>query len=471
MSYTEFYMNASGNNMNAGSTSSDAGGSDSPSATSTNGSWNSSTNVFTAASGTPFSGVSAGEWASIATDGATNGAAHVAQVSSVGGGGASLTLSSTNKFGNGSSTSATGRTCRVGGAWADLKGMAQTMPAGTTAPLSMRVNVKFGTFAHTTTSITIGMSGTGSKRIVFRGYTSTPGDLDSQPTTNRTTSRESGSDIPSWTWTSGALTVFGDYITLKNLDIYSEASAATAICSGSYGEFDRVRFTNGGSNSASTACRCESVSGKWTACSFTANLSTSLYVVRVSISGTTELTGCIIGSGILGIDLQAGSTLICLGCVIDTVSSHGIQAGSAYLKVDRCRIAGTTGDGIRFTSIATNGASVTNTQFVGCGGYDINNTSASNNECRIYCSNNSSYSPTSGHSNGMGDSTEYRVVTEASDPRGDLSAAGIAAGLPGVFEQSGLLVEALDIGLQEVPSGGGTSGMLYAADMTGGFGG
>lgn len=463
MSYTEFYMNAGGNNQNAGSTSSDAGGSDSPSVTSTNGSWNSATNVFTAASGTPFSGVSAGQWASVYIDGATSGTTWVAQVASVGGGGASLTLSSTNKFGNGTSTSATGRTCRVGGAWADCRGMANTMPGGTTAPLSMRVNVKFGTYAHTTASITIGMSGTGGKRIVFRGYTSTPGDLDSQPTGLRTTSRQSGSHIPSWTWTTGALTVSGDFVSLKNLDIYSEASAATAICSGAYQEYDRCRFTNAGSNLASVACRCESTGGKWAACSFLAVSGTSQYVVRVS--SVTKLISPVISSGILGIDLQAGGALTLLGGLVQSVTSHGLQAGSAEVMVDRASFRQCGGDSIRITGIATNGGCITNTQFTASGGYDINNTSGSGNECRFYLSNNSTYSATSGHINGMGDSTEYRLVTESADPFFEPTALGVGAGLPGWLESLSSQ-EALDIGIQLVPSGGG--GTTGIASLVGG---
>jgi hypothetical protein len=112
MAFTEFYCDASaGANVNAGDLTANGV------VTSTNGDWgNATANRFTAASGTPFSGVSVGDFASVYLDGATI-AVYIARVTAVNGGGASLDLSTTAISGTAPATGATGRSCTTGGAW------------------------------------------------------------------------------------------------------------------------------------------------------------------------------------------------------------------------------------------------------------------------------------------------------------------------------------------------------------------
>lgn len=111
MPYTEFYCDyTNGLNTNAGDNSANG------LVTSTNGGWSTTTNVFTAASGTPFSGVSVGDFASVYTDGSTV-TGYITRVTAVGGGGATLTLSTTAKAGTAPTTATTGITCKTGGVW------------------------------------------------------------------------------------------------------------------------------------------------------------------------------------------------------------------------------------------------------------------------------------------------------------------------------------------------------------------
>src|SRR5262245_7681928 len=132
MAFSEFYITGTGDNVNAGSTTANAA-----SVTSTNGDWgNAAANRFTAASGTPFSAVNVGEWASVYLDGAVT-AVYVAQVTAVNAGGASIDLSSTIKMGTAPATGATGRSCKIGGAWADF-GVAPTIFAAGPAGVSTR---------------------------------------------------------------------------------------------------------------------------------------------------------------------------------------------------------------------------------------------------------------------------------------------------------------------------------------------
>lgn len=170
--FTEFYCDAAtGSNINAGDNKTVT--------TATNGDWgNALANRFTAASGTPFSAVAVGDWASVYTDGATVGV-YVARVTAVNAGGASLDLSSTAKSGTAPTTAATGRSCTVGGKWKGPNG-ASAFPVGFVQSTMMnasshpvRINFKSGT----TYAITAGMSTTNAGPIFWQGYTTTPGDL------------------------------------------------------------------------------------------------------------------------------------------------------------------------------------------------------------------------------------------------------------------------------------------------------
>ncbi len=175
--FTEFYVQTTGSNLNAGSTSSDTA-----SVTSINGDWgNAAANTFTAASGTPFSSVTAGvDYASIYLDGAST-TGYVARVASVGGGGASVTLSTTIIAGSAPASGATGRTCKIGGAWAGVAGSVD-LPFGFVASslsgtsiTPVRVSWKDGTYT-ATDSISHG-----NDTIFFEGYLTTPGDNGAKP--------------------------------------------------------------------------------------------------------------------------------------------------------------------------------------------------------------------------------------------------------------------------------------------------
>lgn len=173
MPFTEFYCNAAtGAQINAGDLTANGV------VTSTNGDWgNAAANRFTAAAGTPFSGVSVGDFASVYLDGATV-AVYIGRVTAVNAGGASLDISATAKMGTAPSTGATGRSCTTGGAWkgpnaADgfpftLIGLTLTNAAAD----QPRVNMKNGT----TYAITAAITTTANGPWTIEGYTTTVGD-------------------------------------------------------------------------------------------------------------------------------------------------------------------------------------------------------------------------------------------------------------------------------------------------------
>lgn len=110
--YTQFYAQSGGSVMNGGS---DNG--NSAAYTSTNGNWD-GTSIFTPTdSSTPASSVTVGQFASVYVDGATT-PVYFARVTAVAAGvNGAITLSTTSKSGAAPSSSATGRSIKVGGAW------------------------------------------------------------------------------------------------------------------------------------------------------------------------------------------------------------------------------------------------------------------------------------------------------------------------------------------------------------------
>lgn len=172
MAFTEFYCDTStGANINAGDLTANGV------VTSTNGAWSTVTNIFTATGGTPFSGVSVGDFASLYLDGGTV-SVYVARVTAVGGGGLTLTLSSTAKSGTAPTTVALGVSCTTGGAWKGPNA-AEAFPFGFSAATmtnaaadKVRVN-----FKNTSTySITAAMVHSLSGYVRWEGYTTTVAD-------------------------------------------------------------------------------------------------------------------------------------------------------------------------------------------------------------------------------------------------------------------------------------------------------
>jgi hypothetical protein len=174
--FVDFFCNAStGANINAGS---DAG---TVTYTSTNGNWSTVTNIFTPTDGTnPVSaGVMVGQYASIYVDGATL-AVYIAKITAVtNAANGTITVSSTLKAGSAPTTSATGRSIKVGGAWKGPNGASGfpldlgTLPNLATANSDkVCINLK----NNASYVMTAGITETGSQNCQVQGYTTTVRD-------------------------------------------------------------------------------------------------------------------------------------------------------------------------------------------------------------------------------------------------------------------------------------------------------
>lgn len=169
MAFQEFYCDAAtGSNINAGDNKTVV--------TSTNGGWSTVTNIFTAAAGTPFSGVNIGDYAALYND-STTPAVFLARVTAIGGGGATLTLSSTAKAG-GLVTTTPGISCTVGGVWLGPNAASGFPFTLTTLGACVdgsgnlpRINMKSGTNYAITAIIT-----NASNNVTVQGYQTSAGD-------------------------------------------------------------------------------------------------------------------------------------------------------------------------------------------------------------------------------------------------------------------------------------------------------
>lgn len=425
MAYTEFYMQTTGSNVNAGSTNADAA-----SITQTNGSWDITADTFIATAGLPFAAVSVGDWASIYNDGATV-TPYISQVTAVNSLGASITLSTTVKFGTKTAAGATGKSCKIGGAWADLGMTAASVALNTgTVPLSTRINVKAGTYASTTTARTLALAGATTTPLWWRGYNAAIGDLDADFTTAK----------PSITFTTGTLTASGTHQIFSNLSfVATTATSRTVNVTGAGIKFDRCRFDAQNASAAAYACTIGAATTRFSRCWFKATTTATQVVLS---SFVTECYGCVFLGGGHGLTSD-NANLIAVGCVFRSNGGDGIRriTGASGLVIVGCTFYAPTSDGIEMTVVPTTAqvAMIANCLFVSCL-YDINNSSGTVTNA-IHRAHNATYNFTSGHEFGFTDSPDFTAytdssssVTSATDMTPVAGSNALAHGIPGLFE-------------------------------------
>ena len=173
MAFTEFYAQTTGDNLNAGSTTSDAAA-----FTYAGGTFVRATGVFTVASGNPSSdGVAVGDFASIYTTAGATVATFVGRVTARDATTITVSLSAIAGATSTVSETAAAATCKVGGAWKGPNGTVAFPFAFATSTMTNssgdvpRVNFKSGTYSPTS-AMTHNLAGP----VVFEGYYSTVGD-------------------------------------------------------------------------------------------------------------------------------------------------------------------------------------------------------------------------------------------------------------------------------------------------------
>lgn len=412
MAFTEFYCDsANGNNVNAGSTTS--GTAD---ATTTNGNWDATTGVFIAASGTPFASTNVGDFASVYNDGATV-AVFVGRVTTVTSS-TQITVSLTAKMGTAPTTSATARSCKIGGCWKgpnSSSGFPLSLIVGTLTNASgdpVRVNYKNNASYSVTSAIT-GITNTGNINVTHQGYSSTVGDGGRATLTTATNSIG--------LLTSGINNSYIDMI-FSNTASTGSSIMVTATNSGQF--FYRCVFTGGRASGVSVASRailveCEAYDNNRNNTANSAGFQgqQNCHFVRCISHDNT-------GSNTSGWYFTGSTqTPSLIDCIADTNGNHGFSSAASTAThcyvFKNCEAYGNTGAGISIGTSTTNSVYyIENCNFSKNGTYGIDANSATGQVFATNCGfgGGATYDNDSGQTNGLKTDFNQGPITYTTHP-------------------------------------------------------
>lgn len=368
-SYTEWFCNSTGTNINAGSTTNAT-----PTFSNSNQNWDSTTGIYTS-TGSDLSGVSVGMWASVFVDGATT-AVFVGRITAVDDTLDTITVSTTIKTGTAPSTSATGRSIVVGGAWYGPWYSGATVdnwPISTvndrltnTSLASPRINFK-NDRVYGTTNVIQNSNGP----IRFQGFATNAGDFGRAWLTGSTV----GAGHAAFTF-NGANVDVTDFIFATN-----GASANAALVTGGNNEqyFSRCVFRDSRGAGISTAGftflnECES---------FLCNANNTAGTSGFNISGASSvLVRCVahdnVGTGTSGFIINSTCSLI--NCIADSNGRDGLTFNAVnMLSVEGCDFYNNGTNGINLTGASATTVLIENCNFIGngvglTGAYAINSS-------------------------------------------------------------------------------------------------
>lgn len=378
--YTEFYCDASvsanNTNVNAGSTTGAP-----VYGPSVNGNWD-GTSVFTPTDGTtPASTVSAGMWMSVYYDNSTNlvqagtMGGIIALVTNVAAGvNGAITVDRQTISGTSPTSSATGRSARVGGSWAGPYGTIG-FPFGfitavsTNGPYTTRVNFKNASSYVITAAVAHNNAGP----TTFQGYASSPGDGGKASILDNTTS----TSYALMTLNGSAVNIeFSDFI------ISSSFSVGTSVGFNVVGGRNRIwrvvvhdvrnfGFAAGGSLDMFEECeayRCNQ------------NNSANVGGFRLNATGVMAIR-CIShdnsGNNSCGFTLDGNS--VALFCVADTNGKEGflISNSTGQNVVLGCDAYNNGANGLNLSSATASDALIENCNFIKNTAWGINTASVS----------------------------------------------------------------------------------------------
>ncbi len=324
--------------------------------------------------------------------------------------------------GDGTTTATSG----ANGAWT----LAEAATAANTAG-GMRVNIKAGTYANTTNSRTFAdTDGLATAPIWFRGYNTTPGDIDSNNALTK----------PVITFTTGQFGITADFQWFSNLDISGACTTSGGQVNVSSGGADcklwRVRSENTAANSNSRGATIGGartrVYGGW----FKATSSAAAFYLGAA---NCKAFGCVTEGGSVGMTVTGGGNSV-VDCVIDSPGGDGINCDSSGFDLSNNSIYNAGGDGIEVSGASTGGA-ILNNIIDTWSGYAVNASTSSN--CNIDLINNAYRGTGSGTLNQIYESENWGSVTESAIPFTNAgsddftlksTAGSKGTGFPGAFE-------------------------------------
>lgn len=361
MAYTEFYVQTTGSNLNAGSTTADGAA-----FTFASGTWAQATRIFTLA-GADLSGVTVGMFASVYANGSTV-TGYVGRISAVDDTLDTITIDATAIAGTAPTDGTGDRTLKVGGAW-DGPATTEDFPFGfITAALTNsggdfpRVNIKSGV----TYTITGAVAHANNGPIRFQGYTTSVGD---------------GGKATFDGGTSGAsyvmLTVSGTNTDLADLIFQNNGATGNSSgisLSGAECTVTRVVVNSVRGHGITSSAVAQVVSCETYACN---QSNTSAFAGFNNTATGTTYRRCIAhdntGSNTAGFLTNVTATYI--DCIADTNGGKGfVNSSTAQGTYLQCDAYANTGDGMDFTGASATSLVVENCNFIANGGYGINSS-------------------------------------------------------------------------------------------------
>jgi hypothetical protein len=305
-----------------------------------------------------------------------------------------------------------------------------------------RPNVLAGTYANTTTSRTFSTAGTATANIWWRGYKTTIGDQD----TNNL--GVAGTDIPSITFTTGAMTISGGNQKFSNLDISGATTAGgtgLVVVTGVSVDIYRCRFQNTAVNSGARAVTYGgSSTGTIVACYAKATTTADRCL---SLGTNVMLYGSTITGGIIGANQAAQGQSIGY-CIFDSQAGDAISiASSVNANIFNCGFYAPLGNGINFPGATVAKSLITNCYFSTVNQASkaaINNTSGAN-VGTIICVGNAYFNCTA-NTSGITESFAIfdngtlasEAFTDPSNQNFAILPIGQGIGFPGLFENVSL---------------------------------
>lgn len=369
--WTNFYVQPTGSNLNAGSTNANTAA-----FTYAGGTFVRGTGVFTVGSGNPSSdGVAVGDFASIYTTAGATVATFVARVTARDATTITVSLTAISGAATSVSETAAAATCKIGGAWAGPSGTT-VFPFGFVVGTMMNsssnrvaVNVKGdGDFSTADYSVTASLVANKAGAIIWRGYTTTIGD---------------GGIVNIDGGTSGAVTYY------RLLDV-------TASLNG----FENFDFNNnGGTGATNDGVRVNVAETYLWRCSFRNMRRAGVSILARSNLYECHATACNLSNTTAygAIDLRADGCMAWRCVSRDNTagaSAHGFATSGSFMvecisesnsgngchgtgdKIDtfeHCDFYNNTGDGIKLgTATGSMVAVIENCNFVKNGGYGVN---------------------------------------------------------------------------------------------------